>query len=138
MADKSFHVVPTTEEAPGYRDAFPLTVVDEFGKIHGRARDREEAEARRAVVEWEHSLPVGQRTTSLLSEVRAVHSKARTTIQCAERRGDPDNPYGVDPLDFEDREILADLRSVVNLLDRWKRTGRPPRMPAHLKGAPRD
>ncbi|RZS39131.1 hypothetical protein EV193_104347 [Herbihabitans rhizosphaerae] len=119
MARKSFRVVDTEPNENDHHIRYPFTVVDEVGFTYfWYYATREQAEAKRAELQWESELPVGQRTSALLTDVRTVCSKAATTIHYAS---------GSKHLDAEDQEIISDLARVVELLDRWQRTGRPPK-----------
>ncbi|MDT8915801.1 hypothetical protein [Amycolatopsis sp. PS_44_ISF1] len=120
---KTFRVVDTPAN-PGNRYHFgpdehrvrPFMIVDEIERCYGRNARREDAESAVRQLELEHTLPVGMRSSGLLTDARAVHARALLTAKTARR-------YGL--IDAEDQEILADLDAVVARLARWQRTGYP-------------
>lgn len=67
----------------------------------------------------------GQDTSSELSEVRTVHSRAANALEWMERYAERDVQWdGKTPTkhDPEDREMIAALQEVVRILEPWKRT----------------
>ena len=58
----------------------------------------------------------GRETTFALTEVRTVLSRAETAVVSIRRFN-----HGRDP---EAEEMIAELRAVVERLERWRRTGR--------------
>lgn len=91
-------------------------------------------------MEWYDALPVEQRSSRWLTEIRTVHSRAVDAIRrlVKKENGDYVHPHdwtedqlnaAVSALTEEDRDIVVNLHFVATFL-RWaERTGRPPKYP---------
>lgn len=68
----------------------------------------------------------GTRVSHILTDARTVLSRARTAIEHAEAREAHrvEGYQWVSDPDPEETEVVGDLAKVVEILERWERTGR--------------
>lgn len=111
-----------------------LIIRDQYGNDHGWAQfgvarldntdiirpesdARERLAGRLAQLEWEDSLPLGVRSSTITTEARTVLSRAETAIRTL-------SSYLYDP---EYAEAIYDLELAVFALEKYRRTGKTPR-----------